>query len=142
VAVRRARPSGELEGEVVACLASARRAMTPAEVRAEIGGELAYTTVMTTLVRLYEKQALTREPRGRAYAYELVGGTRGAKASITAHQMQKLLDAGADRATVLSRFVDGLDPDTEHMLRELLDAHPAGSVPPAELKGTRARGRK
>ena len=94
--------------------------MTPAEVQAELGGDLAYTTVMTTLARLHAKQAVTRSPRGRAYAYELVGGRTGAAASMTAHQMQKLLDAGVDRASVLSRFVAGLDEDSEQLLRELL----------------------
>jgi predicted transcriptional regulator len=32
--------------------------------------ELAYTTLMTTLDRLYRKNVLTRERRGRAYVYE------------------------------------------------------------------------
>ncbi len=125
---RRSRTSGSLEREVIACLAAAGTAMTPAEVQAELGDELAYTTVMTTLFRLYEKQALSRTPRGRAYAYELVGGTEGARASVTAHQMHKLLDADQDRASVLSRFVDSLDSETGSLLRDLLEP---GEVAPA-----------
>ncbi|HVX21350.1 MAG TPA: BlaI/MecI/CopY family transcriptional regulator [Acidimicrobiales bacterium] len=118
------RPSGTLENEVVACLAAADAPMTAAQVQAELGGDLAYTTVMTTLARLYAKQALTRVQRGRAYAYELVGGPAGVRASLTAYQMQRLLDAGADQASVLSRFVDGLDRDAEETLRKLLADHP------------------
>ena len=53
-----------------------------------------------------------------------IGGRDGARASITAHQMQKLLETGTDRASVLSRFVDGLDADAEQILRDLLAAHP------------------
>jgi predicted transcriptional regulator len=120
---RRGRPSGSLERAVIACLAAADGPMTAAEVQAEVGADLAYTTVLTTLSRLHAKSALVRTPRGRAYAYALVGDETGARASLTAHQMHKLLDAGADRASVLSRFVDGMDADTERMLRALLD-HP------------------
>jgi predicted transcriptional regulator len=94
--------------------------MTPAEVQAELGNDLAYTTVMTTLSRLHAKRALTRSPRGRAFAYELVGDLAGAQASVTAHQMHRLLEAGADPASVLSHFVESLDGDTEQLLRALL----------------------
>jgi len=118
---RRSRTSGSLEREVIACLAATGAPMTPAEVQAELGDHLAYTTVMTTLFRLYEKQALTRTARGRAYAYELVGGTEGARASVTAHQMHRLLDGDQDRASVLSRFVDSLDAETGSLLRDLLE---------------------
>lgn len=118
---RRGRSSGSLEREIIACLAAAGGPMTAAEVQAELGDGLAYNTVMTTLSRLYAKQALTRMPRGRAFAYQLVGDSTGVQASITAHQMHKLLDAGMDRASVLSRFVDALDAETERLLRALLD---------------------
>lgn len=120
---RRGRSRGSLEREVVSCLAAADEPMTVAQVQAEIGPELAYNTVMTALSRLYEKGALVRSARGRAYAYSVIGGSAGARANLTAHQMKKLLDAGADRAGVLSRFVYGLDPQDEALLRQLL-GHP------------------
>jgi len=123
---RRARPSGDLEREVIACLATADGPMTAAEVQLELGGDLAYTTVMTTLSRLYTKRALSRSPRGRAFAYELIGDSSRARSSITAHQMRMLLDAGADRASVLSRFVETLDGETEQLLRRLLTDEPTG----------------
>ncbi|WP_329239576.1 BlaI/MecI/CopY family transcriptional regulator [Actinoallomurus sp. NBC_01490] len=133
------RPSGSLESEVVACLAAADRPLTPAEVQAELGGDLAYTTVMTTLTRLYSKRALSRKPHGRSYAYELVGGPDGASASITAHQMQKLLQAGVDRASVLSRFVDGLDEEAEQILLSLLTRGSADDQSPADSAQARSR---
>jgi predicted transcriptional regulator len=117
---RRGRTSGSLEAEVIACLAAADGPMTASEVRAELGGQLAYTTVTTTLTRLYAKRALSREPRGRAFAYELVGDLSGSRASVTAHQMHRLLDGGTDRASVLSRFVERLDTESEQLLRQLL----------------------
>jgi predicted transcriptional regulator len=93
--------------------------MTAAEVQAELGSELAYTTIMTTLARLHAKHALTRLADGRAYRYALAGGPKGAAASVTAHRMVNLLD-GSDRAEVLSRFVAELDPDDEALLTQVL----------------------
>ena len=115
------RPRGALEREVLACLAAAGRPLTAAEVLADLGGGLAYTTVMTTLTRLHGKGALTREPTGRAYAYSLASSLDAIPASLTAGRMRRLLDAGEDRAGVLARFVADLGPDDERLLTELLD---------------------
>jgi predicted transcriptional regulator len=109
------RSAGSLEQEVLAALAAADRALTPGEVRAVLGAELAYTTVMTVLARLVEKGVLTRERAGRAYAYR-----RAAAAEVTARRMRGLLDAGVDRADVLTRFVGALSPEDERLLGELL----------------------
>ena len=111
---RRAR--GTLEQEVVAALAAAREPMTPAQVRDQLGRDLAYTTVMTVLARLSDKGLVTRERVGRAYAYRAVRD----EAEVTARQMQRLLDAGDDRAAVLSRFVGVLSDDDERLLTDLL----------------------
>jgi len=44
--------------------------LTPAEVNRLVGGDLAYTTVMTALTRLHEKGAgRAAESPGRAFAY-------------------------------------------------------------------------
>ena len=131
----RGRPRGALERDVLACLAAAGRPLSPGEVQAELGDDLAYTTVMTTLSRLYAKGALSRQPAGRGYAYELPGGPDAAQASMTAHRMLQLLDAGGDRAGVLSRFVADLRPEDEELLSGLLtegqqdgrDADPGGT---------------
>jgi predicted transcriptional regulator len=115
------RARGTLEREILACLAAAGQPLTPAQVQAEIGGELAYTTVMTTLSRLYAKGALERATTGRAYAYTLLGGADLARSNMTAHQMLKLLDEEADRASVLTRFVAELKPEDEKLLTDLLE---------------------
>ena len=117
----RARGSGgSLEQEVVAALAAGGRPMTAADVRAELDRDLAYTTVLTALSRLYEKGALTREPHGRGHAYQLSADT----ATLTARRMQRLLAADDDRALVLRRFVDELSSDDERMLGTLLAHRP------------------
>ncbi len=110
------RPRGTLEQEIVAALATARGPMTPAQVRDQLGGDLAYTTVMTVLAQLTEKGLVTRERVGRAYAYSAIRD----EAEVTARQMQRLLDAGDDRAAVLSRFVGVLSAEDERLLTDLL----------------------
>lgn len=113
---RERRPAGGLEAEVLATLWAADRPMTPAAVQDELGGELAYTTVMTTLTRLLEKGVVSRERAGRAYAYTAVLDKPG----ITAARMRELLEAGKDREAVLARFVGTLSDDEERVLSELL----------------------
>jgi predicted transcriptional regulator len=116
----RRRDRGGLEAEILAALGAAARPMTPREVHTELGGALAYTTVMTTLARLYEKAALIREPAGRSYSYQLAGDEQTVDASVTARRMRKLLDAGTDRNVALTRFVAELEPEDEQLLASLL----------------------
>jgi predicted transcriptional regulator len=118
---KQSRSRGALEREVLACLAAAGRPLTAAQVQAEIAGDLAYTTVMTTLSRLHAKRALERRAVGRAYEYTLSGDPQSAQTNMTAHQMLKLLDDGSDRVGVLSRFISELKPEDEALLAELLD---------------------
>ena len=110
------RPRGTLEQEVVAALCAAGGPLTPGQVRDELGGDLAYTTVMTVLARLYDKGAVTRTRAGRAYAYRAARDD----AEVTARQMQRLLDNGDDRTAVLSRFVGALSDADERLIAELL----------------------
>jgi predicted transcriptional regulator len=118
------RPRGALEREVLACLAAAGRPLTAGEVLAELGGALAYTTVMTTLTRLQAKGVLTRRLSGRAYVYAVAGDPGQVEASLAAHRMRRVLDAGGDRAGVLARFVADLSPEDEQLLAGLLAADP------------------
>lgn len=121
MAVRRSR--GSLERDIRDVLGAGGVAMTPAQVRDALGGELAYTTVMTVLGRLHEKGEVTREHLGRGYAYSAIRDS----AELAARRMQRVLDAeGADRPAVLMRFVDALAPADENLLRSLLDT---GEVP-------------
>jgi predicted transcriptional regulator len=114
------RRRGALEQEVLGCLAAAGRPLTVAEVRADLGDDLAYTTVMTSLSRLHAKGALRRESSGRAFAYSLAADPATMGASVTARRMSRLLDSGQDRADVLARFVADLSPADEQLLTELL----------------------
>jgi predicted transcriptional regulator len=112
----RRRPRGTLEQEVLAVLMGAAGPLTSAQVREELGDDLAYTTVMTVLGRLYDKGEVTRTRAGRAFAYGAV--LDGAE--LTARKMRRLLDADDDRAAVLTRFVHVLAPADEALLQDLL----------------------
>jgi predicted transcriptional regulator len=110
------REAGELESEVLAALWASSTPMTPAEVLTQLDGALAYTTVMTTLTRLFEKGLVDRRSAGRGYAYS----PSVREAELAARRIRALLDRGHDRAAVLQGFVSELSPDEGRVLRELL----------------------
>ncbi|WP_330344891.1 BlaI/MecI/CopY family transcriptional regulator [Streptomyces longwoodensis] len=119
----RRRAQGELEGLVLAALREADGPATAGWVQQRLGGDLAYTTVITILTRLLAKGAVTRERAGRSFAWTPVSD----RAGLAAHKMRKLLDRESDREAVLASFVTSLDAGDERLLRDLLErARPEG----------------
>lgn len=116
------RPNGALEAEVLAVLQGASGPLTAAQVLERLGGGLAYTTVVTTLSRLHDKQILTRVPSGRAFAYAPVTDASG----LTARRMHQVLADGPDRGQVLTHFVSDLPAGDAALLRALLEADTEG----------------
>ena len=114
------RGAGELEAEVLAVLQSAGSALTPAQVRERLGDPLAYTTVVTILSRLHAKGVLVRNRAGRAFSYAPVADEPG----LAARRMRVVLEAETDREAVLARFVSGLSPADERLLRGMLADQP------------------
>jgi predicted transcriptional regulator len=110
------RAAGELEAAALAVLQAAGSPLTPAQVRDELGDDLAYSTVVTILSRLHVKGLLTRGRSGRAYCYAPVADEPG----LAARRMRRVLDAEADRQAVLARFVSSLGPEDEQTLRRML----------------------
>jgi predicted transcriptional regulator len=110
------RGSGQLEAEVLGALWATDRPLTPSEVQAAIGGELAYNTVHTILRRLWDKGLVIRDADGRRGAYLPAKDAT----ELAAEVMHDALRREPDRAAVLQRFVTGLAPDDEAMLRRLL----------------------
>lgn len=94
--------------------------LTAAEVGDRVSGSLAYSTVVTTLGRLYAKGVLTRSRQGRAHAYE----PAASEAAMAAARMRDALDGQFDHQEVLARFVSDLTGDEEAVLRQLLADHP------------------
>lgn len=116
--VRRA--AGELEAEVLAALWAADGALTAAQVRQAVAGGLAYNTVQTILVRLYEKGLIGRVADGRRHEYFPVKGAE----ELAAEQMQSLLSRGRDRLAVLQRFATSLSAEDARALRAMLRRRP------------------
>ncbi|MCX2968148.1 BlaI/MecI/CopY family transcriptional regulator [Streptomyces sp. JHD 1] len=116
----RRRGQGELEALVLSALRAADGPATAGWVRERLGGDLAYTTVVTILTRLLAKGAVTRERSGRPFAWAPASDEAG----LAARRMRGVLDAESDREAVLARFVTGLGPDDERLLRELVGRSP------------------
>ena len=110
--------TGELERRVLEALWSGDGGMTPRQVHDVVGAErdLAYTTVMTILVRLWQKGLATRARDGRAYRYAAVTS----REELAADRMRQLLDNSADTNAALTHFVEGLDTKGRAQLRKLL----------------------
>ncbi|HEX6404815.1 MAG TPA: BlaI/MecI/CopY family transcriptional regulator [Pseudonocardiaceae bacterium] len=114
------RAAGELEAEVLAALWAAGTPLSTADVRRAVGGELAYNTVQTILVRLYEKGLIDRVADGRRHEYFPVKGAE----ELAAEQMQALLGRGRDRQAVLQRFATSLSVEDARVLRAMLRRRP------------------
>ena len=121
------RAAGELEAAILDILQHAGSALAPGEVRERIGGDLAYTTVVTILSRLHAKGVLARHKAGRFYRYAPVADQPG----LAARRMARVLDEEADREAVLARFVSSLSGRDEELLRKMLGEPdpPAGPGP-------------
>lgn len=115
------RGMGALEAEVLGHLWALGEPASPGQVLEAMGGGLAYSSVMTILVRLWKKGLAERERRGRAFVYSPVL----TEAELTASRMRATLDRTGDREAALSRFVGTLDKREERMLRRVLgDSRP------------------
>lgn len=113
---------GELESAVMNVLWDAADHLTPRQVQQTLRQEraLAYTTVMTILVRLFEKGRLEREQLGRAFAYRPLLS----REEWAAQRMSELFTETRDRPLALSYFVGRLKPSDRARLRSLLDPKP------------------
>ncbi|MFE9722221.1 BlaI/MecI/CopY family transcriptional regulator [Streptomyces sp. NPDC005794] len=110
------RGQGQLESQVLTVLRSAGGPATAGWVQEHLDGDLAYTTVITILSRLYAKKAVTRTREGRSYAWTPASDEAG----LAALRMRRVLDGEHDREAVLARFVSALSPGDEARLRALL----------------------
>jgi predicted transcriptional regulator len=110
------RPPGSLEAEVMAALWTHAGPMTATDVQNALGGDLAYNTVQTILIRLHEKGQVERRRAGRGHCYWPVEDAATAAAS----QMRAALAGRPDRQAVLQRFAASLDEADADALRRLL----------------------
>jgi predicted transcriptional regulator len=95
-----------------------------ASVRELLAGfpEIAYTTLMTTLDRLYKKGALARRRSGRAFLYAPVSGGELLEAAVGAKALDALLASFSSPVAtrpLLTSFVDAVSRRDELALDEL-----------------------
>ena len=81
--------------------------------------DLAYTTVMTTLDRLYKKNLLTREAEGRAFRYAPRFSSEGLQREIAAQAFRRLMDASPASTLPLSYLVEILTERDAQLLDDL-----------------------
>ena len=82
------------------------------------GEQIAYTTVMTTLDRLYKKRLLDRRKSGRAFLYSPAVSREQLESGIREDVIEGLLD-GTGIQPVLACIVDAVSERDREMLDEL-----------------------
>jgi predicted transcriptional regulator len=100
---------GTLEAQVMNAVWDTEGEVSVEQVRkrlAEQGKDAAYTTIMTTMSRLYKKGLLTRRMRGKAYIYSASVSRRELDSSVIKHVVDGLLSTFAEPA--MSYFVEAL----------------------------------
>jgi predicted transcriptional regulator len=109
---------GTLESEVMERI-WARGETSVRDLHAEFAPHLAYTTVMTTLDRLYKKGLLKRRKQGKAFFYRPACSQREYQEQLAQHLFGIALSGRNDSQAVLSRFVDVVTETDREMLSRL-----------------------
>jgi predicted transcriptional regulator len=109
---------GPLEERVLDLLWRSSAERSVREVQQELGGDLAYTTVMTTLDRLYKKGLLLRRRKGPAFRYSARESREAFAAGLLRGWLDRLLRR--EKATpLLASFVDAVGAHDRELLPEL-----------------------
>ena len=129
---------GPLELQVLEALWEARREATVRDLSAFFPG-VAYTTLMTTLDRLYKKGVLSRQKTGRAFLYAPVASREGLEQVLAAEALDAILGSFESRTSIrpiLSTFVEAVSRRDELFLdelEELVRARRSESIEPEEV---------
>ena len=84
-----------------------------------LASRLAYTTVMTTLDRLYKKGLLNRRPVGRAFYYSPKIAKHDYNEQLTRYLLGIAIAESGSKQAVLSSFVDFVSESDRKLLDEL-----------------------
>ncbi|MCD6352527.1 MAG: BlaI/MecI/CopY family transcriptional regulator [Armatimonadetes bacterium] len=116
---------GDLEAAVMRVIWQAKEPLPVEAVRQALedqGRKTAYTTVMTTLARLYKKGLLERELHGRAYHYQAALSEEDFANTVARAAIDGVLRAFSEPA--VAYFVEALserDPRQLDLLAELVE---------------------
>src|ERR1700730_9568645 len=97
----------------------ARGSATVRELVEDEYQDLAYTTVMTTLDRLFKKDLLTRTEEGRAFRYAPRFSREELHREAAGHAFRQLLDASPASSLPLSFLVEILGERDAQLLEDL-----------------------
>lgn len=89
------------------------------DLHARFSNRLAYTTIMTTLDRLYKKKMLDRRKVGKAYIYAAQLSEKEYRERVAEHLIGLALQDGQDNRAVLSCFVDVVSEADRQLLHQL-----------------------
>jgi predicted transcriptional regulator len=110
---------GKLEREVLEQIWQ-RREVSVRDVYLQFEERIAYTTLMTTLDRLYKKRLLHRRKDGRAFLYSAAVGRDEFEDGIREDVIGSLFEPGVDEIQpVLACFVDTVSERDRELLDEL-----------------------
>jgi len=113
------RSLGSLEREVMA-LAWGRNEITVREACDELRSTIAYTTVMTTMDRLFKKGLLTRRKAGRAFVYSAAASRAEVEGAVATELVHSLLyRENGEPLPILSSLVDAVSERDRKLLDEL-----------------------
>jgi predicted transcriptional regulator len=110
---------GTLERQVIEVV-WARSEVTVRDVHTCLEGRVAYTTVMTTLDRLFRKGILARTKRARAFVYSALASREKLDEIVASDVLSGLLDGeGSAPLPFLSNLVDAVVERDRALLDEL-----------------------
>ncbi|HUJ96260.1 MAG TPA: BlaI/MecI/CopY family transcriptional regulator [Terriglobales bacterium] len=113
---------GPLEQRLLDALYSRASATVRELLQGEISGtKIAYTTIMTTLDRLYKKGVLERTAEGRAFRYFPRQSRQEIQQAAAGEAIRQLLDANATSSLPLSYLVDAVSEHDSQLLDDLQD---------------------
>lgn len=111
-------PFGDLEATIMHRMwqADAPRSVRDMLIELQQQREIAYTTVLTVMERLFRKGLLNRVPVGRAYHYS----PSESRASYTARLMAEVLSDSTDTAETLVHFAQRVTAQEAKQLAKAL----------------------
>ena len=110
---------GSLEREVMAVVWN-HDEISVRDACAQLGSAVAYTTVMTTMDRLFKKRLLARRKVGRAFVYTAAATRDQLEGAVASELVQSLLHQhGGEPLPLLSSLVDAVSDRDRALLDEL-----------------------
>lgn len=114
-------PLGPLEQRLLESLWELRGPVTVRELIEHNCDDLAYTTVMTTLDRLFKKNLLSRRADGRAFRYAPRYSREELHQQALSETLRQALDASSTPSLPLSYLVESLGKRDVQLLDDLKD---------------------